>query len=164
MNRREVSFEVGDLVLAHLRKERFPKKQYNKLKLKNIGPCKILRKFSSNAYGIEFPPDVGISPIFNVVDLYRYEDDGTDEGLADREQIEWVKQLPTTQPLQPEKMSDKKVYKITRGQEYFQYLIKWKDQQDEGATWMTEVMLQKIGSSMKELMDRSPRRNFPSRV
>ena len=85
LSRREVSFEVGDLVLAHLRKERFQKKQYNQLKFKKIGPCKILRKFSANAYEIEFPPDVGISPIFNVADLYRYEDGGTDEGPADKE-------------------------------------------------------------------------------
>ena len=79
MRRREVNFEVGDLVLAHLRKERFPKRKYNKLKFKKIGLCRILRNFSINAYEIELPYDIGISPIFNVADLYRYEDGGTDE-------------------------------------------------------------------------------------
>jgi hypothetical protein len=65
--------------LAHLRRERFPRKEYNKLKLKNIGPCKILIKFSANAYEIKLLEDIGISPIFNVADLYIYRGDGISE-------------------------------------------------------------------------------------
>ena len=49
LKRREKNHEVGDLVLAYLRKERFPKREYNKIKLKKIEPCRILRKFSANA-------------------------------------------------------------------------------------------------------------------
>ena len=60
------------MVLAHSRKERFPKGEYNKMKMKNIGPCRILRKFSSYSYELEMPIGVGISPIFNVADLYTY--------------------------------------------------------------------------------------------
>ena len=117
LKRREVNFEVGYLVLAHLRREIFPKREYNKLKLNKIGPCRILRKFSTNAYEIELPPDIGISPIFDVVDLYKYEDRDTDDVVEDKEEqyVYWVNQLPTTKPLQPEGISDKKFYKKTRG-------------------------------------------------
>jgi hypothetical protein len=76
---RELQFEVGDQVLAHIRKERFPMGTYKKLKMKKIGPCKILRKFDANAYEIEFPDDVGILPIFNISDLYPYRKYDTEE-------------------------------------------------------------------------------------
>ena len=69
MKKREFNIEVGNLFLAHLRKEIFPKRAYKKLKFKKIVPCRILRKFSANAYEIELPPEIGISPIFNVVQV-----------------------------------------------------------------------------------------------
>ena len=40
------------------------------MKMKKIGPCKILRKFDANAYEIELPDGVGISSIFNFSDIY----------------------------------------------------------------------------------------------
>jgi hypothetical protein len=77
--RKEVQFEVGDEVLSHLRKERFPRGTCNKFKMKKIGPCKILRKIASNAYEIEFPDNVWISLIFNSADMYHYSKDDTGE-------------------------------------------------------------------------------------
>jgi hypothetical protein len=47
--------------------------------MKKIGPCKILRKFTANAYEIGLPDNVGISLIFNVVDMYPYKRDDARE-------------------------------------------------------------------------------------
>ncbi|GLJ45029.1 hypothetical protein SUGI_0947790 [Cryptomeria japonica] len=79
--RRQLQFQAGDLVMAHLHKERFPTRTYNKLKMKKIGPCQVLRKFSVNAYKISFPVDLNISPIFNVAYLYPYKGDVAEDGI-----------------------------------------------------------------------------------
>ena len=65
--------------MVNFKKDIFSRGTYNKLKWKKIGPCKILRKFSSNAYEVEFPKDVGISPIFNV---YPYHTDESSHPIA----------------------------------------------------------------------------------
>lgn len=74
LKKRDVQFKVGDLVLAHLRKERMPKGKYTKLMMKKIGPCKVAHKYGNNAYEIELPSGVAISPILNVADLYPYKE------------------------------------------------------------------------------------------
>lgn len=89
--RRHKEFEVGDEVMVYLRKDRFPVETYNKLQMKKFGPCGILRKFNSrNAYEVELPDSLSISPIFNIADLHEYhEPEFNDDSIADLE-----KQLP----------------------------------------------------------------------
>ena len=43
-----------------------------KLQMKMIGPCKVLEKYGANAYKVDLPQDMSISPIFNVQDLTPY--------------------------------------------------------------------------------------------
>ncbi len=129
------------------------------MKLKKIRPCRILRKFSANAYEIELPDNIGISPIFNATDLYPYQEGETvtssTNELDTGQKIAWKKHIPVMQKLEMEKILDIRVLNKTRGHEYHEYLIKWKNQLVEDATWMTEAVIHKNGGTVEELMNRS---------
>ena len=99
------------MVLSHLREKSFPRGYYNKLKMNKIGPCKTLHKFSSNAYELELPLDIGISPIFNVVYLYPYTTSDAIQisGSVDNNEVEkkqWVKQMTMAKILEAEIILD----------------------------------------------------------
>lgn len=59
--------------MVYLKKEIFLVGTYNKLKMRKFGPCTILRKFDfENAYEVELLETLGISPIFNIANIYKY--------------------------------------------------------------------------------------------
>jgi hypothetical protein len=123
--------------------------------MKKIGPCRIVNKFGANAYEIELPDGIGISPIFNISYLYPYRDK---EAGTNSEQIEvqWTKQMPIAEKPQVESILDKRISKRTRRKEYFEYLVKWKGHPVEDVSWENEAEIQKHGQTMQELMNRIP--------
>ena len=106
--------------------------------MKNIGPCRVIRKFGANTYEIELPNGVGISPIFNITNLYPYR---AEEARAEEEhkEIQWTKQMPIAEKPQMESIIDKRISKKTRRKEYFEYLVKWKGHPVEDASWEDET-------------------------
>jgi transposase InsO family protein len=70
--RRQLTFQPGDLVWLHLRKERFPELRKSKLMPRADGPFKVLQRVNENAYKLDLPADFGVSPTFNIADLKPY--------------------------------------------------------------------------------------------
>ena len=70
--KQEIKLQPGDLVWLHLRKDRFPELRKSKLMPRADGPFKIIEKINDNAYKLELPPELGVSPTFNISDLKPY--------------------------------------------------------------------------------------------
>ena len=123
--------------------------------MKKIGPCRVLRKFGENAYELDLPEGIEISPIFNILDLYPYRAEeagtGTEEPV-----IQWQKQWPVAQKPHMECILDKRFGRKTRRKQYFEYLVKWKAHPVEDASWETEAVILKHGQTVQDLMSRSP--------
>ncbi|EOX94046.1 Uncharacterized protein TCM_003129 [Theobroma cacao] len=145
-HRRKQEFEEGDQVLVHLRQERFPKGTYHKLKSRKFGPCKVLKKISSNAYLIELPPELQISPIFNILDLYPF--DGCD-GTASTIDAQ-IQHLPIAKVEVIEDVLDVKEVRSRRGNPYRRFLVKWLGKPANESTWIAEEELKRVDPDIYE--------------
>ena len=63
-------FNEGDYVMVPICLELYLKYTVKKLNAQTIGTYHILRKFGSNAYLIDLPSNMSISPVFNIADSF----------------------------------------------------------------------------------------------
>ena len=94
--RRQLTFEPGDLVWLHLRKERFPELRKSKLMPRADGPFKVLQRVNENAYKLDLPADFGVSPTFNIADLTPYlgEEDELESRMTQMQEGEDDEDIP----------------------------------------------------------------------
>ena len=72
MYRRSKEFNVGEYVMVRIHLERIPKMFSKFFYARSIGPYSIIHKLRSNAYLLDLPNDMDISPVFNIEDLLPY--------------------------------------------------------------------------------------------
>jgi hypothetical protein len=95
--KKHVTFEPGDLVWLHLRKDRFPDLRKSKLLPRVDGPFKVLERVNDNAYKLELHADCGVSPTFNIADLKPYlgEEDELESRTTQMQEGEDDEDIPT---------------------------------------------------------------------
>ncbi|RDY14127.1 hypothetical protein CR513_00851, partial [Mucuna pruriens] len=67
--RKKVSFEPGNWVWVHMRKERFPAQRQSKLQPRGDDPFQVIEKINDTAYKFDPPSEYQISTTFNLTDL-----------------------------------------------------------------------------------------------
>ncbi|KAL4281592.1 hypothetical protein GQ457_03G017220 [Hibiscus cannabinus] len=69
-----ITFEVGDWVWVHFRKECFPAQRSSKLLPRGDGPFQVVERINKNAYKLDLLGEHNVSATFNVSDLTPFDD------------------------------------------------------------------------------------------
>ncbi|RVW31621.1 Transposon Tf2-11 polyprotein [Vitis vinifera] len=150
--RKEVEFQIGDLVLLKLhpyRQHSVFKRAHQKLANRFYGPFPVEQKLGKVAYRLSLPPEAKIHPVFHVSLLKKYV--GTSlPALVDLPPISDEGQLQVT----PEKVVNTRW--IKRGTKFIEEsLVQWKNLPVEDATWEDTQMLKHQFSTLN-LEDKVP--------
>ena len=70
-------------------------------------------------------------------------------------EVNWLKHIPTERPVEAEAIMETKVVKKTRGNEYLEYLVKWRGHPTKDSTWMSVAYLENKGYAIGNMMSRS---------
>jgi len=137
IKRRDQQFIQGDMVLVHLRPERFPPGSFTKLHARRAGPFQITKKLGSNAYVIDLPTDFGISPIFNIEDLTEFKGDFDNVMALPVPAVTPELRIPKTTAPQDEiaAILDHQ-FVTTRQGGYYKFLEQWKNLPNSDSDWL----------------------------
>ena len=142
LNRREITFVVGDPVLLsteHLSLKN--KERTKKLLSKYIGPFKVKRVVSSVAYELNLPAAMQIHPVFHVSKLKAAKDSGST--FPGRSLAEQSPERPPPELIneegeeewEVEKILKKRIVKCGKNRTRVEYLTQWRGYPEWEQTW-----------------------------
>ena len=128
-----------------------------KLHARSAGPYRIIKKIGPNAYMLDLPSELGISPTFNISDLVEFkepmvipsepfEPDPTFESDPIPECP--PAKLPERREKIEQIMDDKII--TTRNKNYQRYLVRWQGRPEFEDSWITREDLQKLNPDLLE--------------
>ncbi|KAJ7963973.1 Retrotransposon protein, putative, Ty3-gypsy subclass [Quillaja saponaria] len=132
--RRQLEFQVGDLVLVKLTKEQLNglRGQDHKLIPKYEGPLPIVSKVGKVAYKIDLPPWMKIHPVIHVSNLKQYHPDLEDPTCNQSTKLAVNLKKPPSRVAE-EILAERRV--IIRRCPRLEFLVKWKGLGDEEISW-----------------------------
>ncbi|KAL5772293.1 hypothetical protein ACOSQ2_012217 [Xanthoceras sorbifolium] len=133
--RRQVEFQVGDLVLVKLLPQQFKafRKVHKGLVRKYEGPFPILKKVGKVSYKVELPPRLKIHPVFHVSHLKPYHADTEDPSRGESSRAPTA--VVTSYDKEVEEILADRVVRKRGVPRSSKYLIKWKGLPTSEATW-----------------------------
>ncbi|KAG9450049.1 hypothetical protein H6P81_010014 [Aristolochia fimbriata] len=135
-HRRPVAFEVGDQVMLRIRPEQFSMLKARKQGLirQYEGPFRVLKKVGELAYKLQLPAAWKVHNVFHVSQLKPYHiDPDPNRASTSRGTI-----LTFNQPPGPELdyiITHRSIVAYSGKDTMRQYLVKWKNEPEEDATW-----------------------------
>ena len=84
---------------------------HTKLQMKKNGPFKIVKKCGNNSYQVNLPPDINLSHIFNVADLYAFKGTDVDVGTLEEPKEQLKKTMPSMLKIVVETILDNRINK-----------------------------------------------------
>ena len=118
-----------------------------------MGPYSIIRKMGPNAYLLDLPNDMDISPVFNIEDLLPYR--GTFEPSTLPFSVSAGEASKCAPPMPSLQFSKETVDTIlddefvsSRDGGFRRFLVKWHGRPDSDATWIQEDDLRHLDSSL----------------
>jgi hypothetical protein len=135
LNRKDISFQVGDQVLLSTSDLRLKMKITPKLTSRYIGPFKIKKVLSRLNYELELPSSIHIHPVFHISKLRIYhESERFHFNHPNKESRPPPELIDEEEEWEVEKILDRRERKVGRGKR-IEYLIKWKGYPEWENTW-----------------------------